>query len=256
MKTQLVGVDDQEHIPDDLTLWRYLDFPKFLDLLVSEAIKIPLASAMEDKYEGQMGKGAYLSAREHYAEQAAKKYLADPYANYDSKISNFWSRRTYVSCWNQFPSENAGLWRIYGDDKGVAIKTSWGSLKRSLAGESDEVSTIFYGCVKYLNFEARSDYIDNYTDKFFQKRREFSHEKEFRLVAHNSSVEHNYTNDISDVVPKLAVLKCDTSVLIEELLISPRLSPWVSKVVEEVTAKYSGDWPVRRSKIYDTPETR
>src|SRR5699024_3490246 len=111
-----------------------------------------------------------------------------------SDLTFFWRERTYISCWNSFPTENAGLWRIYGDDKGLAIKTSWKKMKDSLIN-GDCVDRVFYGRVDYKNFSTEGVNSGTYTDQYFSKRIEFSHENEFRLVAHDASKDHNYNDE-------------------------------------------------------------
>ncbi|WP_033106725.1 DUF2971 domain-containing protein [Microbacterium profundi] len=240
-------------VGDDVTLWRYLDFPKFLDLLASKALKMPRASSMEDPFEGVMGDGAMSATLEVQSANRAPSYWRHAFINKLQRESLWWRDRTYVSCWNAFPSENAGLWRIYGDEKGVAIRTTWGSLRRSFAGTADCVTDVFYGPVSYRSAETDFEIPPTYTDQYFVKRQEFSHEKEFRLMAHDESREHDYRDTSLEGLPAFATLPCDLNVLIEEIVISPRLGGWVQKTVEDVSRRYGGTWPVTRSNLYRPP---
>lgn len=238
---------------DDLVLWRYLDFPKFLDLLTTSTLKMPRASSMEDGYEGVLGEADVDARLRAWKRRGEPSYLRQASWNMELKATFFWRDRTYVSCWNSFPTENAGLWRIYGDDKGLVIKTTWKRLKESL-NASDCVETVFYGHVEYKNFATDAADSESYTDQYFSKRIEFAHENEFRLVAHDSSREHNYNDDDPTELPKFATVACDLNILIDELIISPRLGGWVKKSVAETSQKFGGDWRVRQSNLCVAPE--
>ena len=230
-----------------------MDFPKFLDLLSTSTLKMPRASAMEDGYEGVLGGAAAEANLKAWKLRGEPSYLRHASWNMELKETFFWRDRTYVSCWNSFPTENAGLWRIYGDDKGLVVRTTWKRLKESLTS-GDCVSTIFYGNVEYRDFAIDPKSTDSYTDQYFSKRVEFNHENEFRLVAHDTSREHNYKNEDLSGLPKFATLQCDLNLLIEELIVSPRLGGWVEHGVAETCRKFGGAWPVRRSALYDPPE--
>lgn len=245
---------DTPEPPRDLVLWRYLDFPKLLDLLVTRTLKMPRASLMEDGYEGVPGGAAIDATLKSWREAKMPSYMRHASLNRELRETFFWRDRTYISCWNAFPTENAGLWRIYGDDKGVVIKTTWGKLRASLDGNWDCVDRIFYGAVDYRRFDQDATLADSYTDQFFNKRVEFVHESEFRLVAHDASVEHDYNEPDVSRHPMFATLQCDLRTLIEELIVSPRLGRWVEEVVSETCRKLGGGWKVRQSDLYVPPE--
>ncbi|WP_146243576.1 DUF2971 domain-containing protein [Curtobacterium sp. MCBD17_008] len=253
MDVTLSSVDPSSLEPsDDTVLWRYLDFPKFLDLLSSAALKMPRATSMEDAYEGVAGDAATRADLDQWREEGQPPYLRNASLSRQAFETQFHRERTYVSCWNTFETENAGLWRIYGDDRGLAIKTTWGDLRQSL-GSADCVSTIFYGRVQYRNFSTDATQSETYTDQFFVKRNEFLHENEFRLVAHDRSREHNYKAPSTAGLPRYASIACDTNALINELIISPRLGSWVTDGVEAVSRKFGGSWTVRQSNLYVPP---
>jgi len=253
MEIRLTDANYADPVADDLVLWRYLDFPKFLDLLTSGVLKMPRASKMEDGFEGAMGIGAIKGSLAAAAERGEPSYLRHAMINVEQRQSLFWRERTYVSCWNAFPQENAGLWRIYGDDKGIVVRTTWRSLKAALTGPGDCVDNIFYGQVVYRNFAEDLSFARTYTDQFFIKRTEFEHEREFRLVAHDQSRDHNYKDHSTEGLPQFASIGCDLNVLIEEVQVSPRLGGWVRDTVEQVSTRFGGRWPVRRSSLYEPP---
>lgn len=253
MDINLKLADPSDEVDDGTPLWRYLDLPKFLNLLISRSLKMPRASSMEDAYEGMMAPGAIAATIARDLAAGAPGYFRHAHINKIQKDSLFLTHRTYISCWNAFASENAGLWRLYGEEKGVAIRTTWGSLRRSLAGTADCVRDVFYGKVDYRSAQDDRRIPPTYTDHYFVKRSEFSHENEFRLVAHDESREHKFGEPSLQGLPRLATLPCDLDVLIEEVVVSPRLSEWVWDTVREVSHTYGGTWKVTHSRLYQPP---
>ncbi|MEV4666350.1 DUF2971 domain-containing protein [Microbacterium sp. LWO12-1.2] len=253
MDIDLKLADPSVQINDDVPLWRYVDLPKFLDLLTTESLKMPHASSMEDAYEGMMAPGAIAGTIAKDLADGAPGYFRHARINKIHKDSLFLTHRTYISCWTAFPSENAGLWRLYGDEKGVAIRTTWGSLRNSLAGTADCVRDVFYGKVDYRSAQEDDRIPQTYTDQYFIKRREFSHENEFRLVAHDESREHKYNEPSLEGLPRLATLPCDLNTLVEEVVVSPRLGEWVWETVKAVSHTYGGNWNVTHSRLYQPP---
>lgn len=235
-------------IPDNLPLWRYMDFPKFLDLISTRSIKMPQASKMEDPWEGLWGEAGNTQRLNDFKQSGQPGYLRMVSAKQELDMAVNLKTWTYISCWNTFDTENAGLWRIYGDDKGLAIRTTWKSLKESLSFQSEEISNLYYGPIKYYSHQTEPIMFDSFTDHYFLKRSEFQHEKEFRLVAHHKDIALSPAHSTSS--PPVISLSCNPEILIEELVISPRLSPWIANVAREVCEKFEGSWSIKHSDLY------
>lgn len=99
---------------DNATLWRYMSFEKFANILVTESLFFTRADRYDDKFEGYIPESTKLS--------------------YESAISgidpsNF---RQYImcNCWHQGTEESMAMWDKYHlRSNGIAIKTTMGNLK-------------------------------------------------------------------------------------------------------------------------------
>jgi hypothetical protein len=118
---------------------------------------------------------------------------------------------------------------------------------------ADCVADVFYGEVSYRSADLNSQVPPTFSDQYFIKRQEFSHENEFRLMAHDETREHDYRDTSFEGLPAFATLPCDLNVLIEEIVVSPRLGGWVRKTVEDVSRRYGGTWQVTQSNLYRPP---
>jgi hypothetical protein len=126
---------------DGAVIWRFMDLPKFRDLMASEELYFRRADLFTDKSEGLP------------PEQYARRVLGlDPYdikdqVSLNHHMGSLAQHREcyYISCWHLFRQEQLGMWEQYGHD-GVAVCSRYGLLKAALDGLLDEASL---GLVRY-----------------------------------------------------------------------------------------------------------
>lgn len=242
-----IRLQDDAGVTDETVLWRYIDVPKFLDMLTTNSLKFPLAIAMEDPYEGDVGAATVLKQWEDLKEQKAPSYMRVMYQDRDLAIAEKLRASTYLSCWNAIDQESAAMWKLFGDDRGVAIRTTWKSLRDSLTPAID----LFAGRVTYLDYDRNPIPSDSYTDDYFYKRSSFSHENEFRLIGHAKDAPDYLRGKIdSPTWPKVETVPCDLRAMIEEVYVNPTVSTWVAEAVRSVSEKYDFSWPVTHSRLY------
>src|SRR4051794_40568922 len=123
----------------DATLWRYMDFVKFIDLMDRRSLYLARADQMVDPWEGTLG--PYGEARsleavaaglpEHIrSTPSAMDGVRDDYRRFRARYRT----RMYLSCWASSDVESAALWSIYtgADGLGVAVTTSFASFEQAL----------------------------------------------------------------------------------------------------------------------------
>lgn len=143
-------------------------------------------------------------------------------SNGETGNSNPFSESIYGQCWTTHRETDA-MWRIYSHDKnGAKVRTTPRKLIEALAS-SDSISgesNSFIGKVKY---QTKKDLVNSlmsintfrtknsdFAKSLMYKRREFSHEKEVRLVYTNGSGEiHSF--------------KINPNQLFEEIVFDPRM---------------------------------
>lgn len=125
------------HTPvDETIIWRYMDFTKFVDLLLNGKLFFNRSDNFEDPFEGIFRLKDYESTKEFWTdEELTKKFY-------------------FLNCWHMNNNQSDAMWKIFLDTKnGIAIKSSIGNLKRSLEDSSDE---IFIGEVYYREYENKT----------------------------------------------------------------------------------------------------
>jgi len=137
----------------DLTVFRYLTFPKFISMLSYQALWFPKLNILRDKFEGGLPFHAEKNMRE--GNEKWKKMFNSP--EFHAQIDNWPNTNvndgrelTVVNCWFLGNSESQEMWNEYvGTSEGVAIKSNIRKLAQYVYAHPD-YSQI--GKVKYINF--------------------------------------------------------------------------------------------------------
>ena len=111
------------------TLWRYMSFEKFINILVKGSLFFTRADKYDDKFEG-------------YIPEAIMRYYGSPNIRIEPDL------REYImcNCWHHGEEESMGMWDKYHiRNSGIAIKTTMGNLKNCLP----DTPNIFIGKVDY-----------------------------------------------------------------------------------------------------------
>ena len=156
---------------DNMTIWRYLDFTKFVSLLDKQALFFCGADKMDDPFEGSFTKTNVSERREAIEE----KFL-------DIVSSNLKMLKEFVAvnCWHINRYESAAMWKLYlKSNEGIAIRSTFGRLRDSL---KDEEHKIYIGKVQYIDYEKDKIPDDTSFSPFVHKRKSFEHEKELRAI--------------------------------------------------------------------------
>ena len=127
MPTELRGIGQPR---DEDTVWRYMNFEKFANILATKSLFFTRADKSDDKFEGYVPASTTLS-----------------YESSGSQIvSNF---RQYImcNCWHHGDEESMAMWDKYHlRNSGIAIKTTMENLKNSLPDEPN----VFIGQIEYV----------------------------------------------------------------------------------------------------------
>lgn len=193
-------------LPDDLIIWKYMDLPKFLDLLENEHLYFCKVRILTDLYE-----------------------CSFPELQKRTKAINDIKDLVFVNCWSISNQEDFALWKVYSNNNeyGVAIRTTVGKLKSCLQhSEPYSIPTIRFNKVVYS---------DNLKDKSLKsvvctKKPFYSYEKELRLWL--SAIEK------TDIISNGLTVNLDINKMIEGIYISPFMPEWFHLNFISIVAKY------------------
>jgi hypothetical protein len=208
----------------DATLWRFMDFTKYVAMLHRRAIFLARADELPDPFEGMFARRNHHEG--HGRHSAERDRLR---------------KRACLSCWHENEHESAAMWRIYlNSDHGVAVRSSVTRLEASLAAARE---ALHIGKVSYLDYAREPVPAQHRLDPFFCKRNSFDYEREVRVVWLADDV-------VADTGQYVAA---DLEQLIEKVIISPTAERWFGELVESVTGKYGLKLAIAASSLLEDP---
>jgi hypothetical protein len=230
--------------PEDETIpvWRFLNLPKYLDLMNGSTLHFARLDQFEDPYEGRpfgLHREALLSKGDAHMKS---RYAAVQQHN---------RYRMYVNSWHLARYEPASMWKQYASQEpSVAVCSTYSGLKAALDKYEDRV---YLGLV---NYEAVP--LGGSLDPFafvMSKRPNFDHEREVRAVVWRPELSHDdHIETWSGMTPEHVKLSVDLASLVHEVRLSPAAPAWLPEVLSGITAKLGlPNVPVSCSSLYVEP---
>jgi hypothetical protein len=153
MSMQLVDTSAIERPSDSVTIWRYMDVAKFLDLVCGSRIFFCNGRNLRDQFEGEVPL-AVLEARRQaaLAQGLTGRDLEEELAVYQWTQANSMLGLALFNCWSIGDHESYALWKVYlaGQPFGVAVRSTVGRLLTSIERGGEEYPEEFFiGKVRY-----------------------------------------------------------------------------------------------------------
>ena len=223
--------------PPEEVLWRYLDFTKFVSLLDTKALFFARIDKLDDRFEGTLFR-------------AIEDRCSPEFTREVQKLRQW----VGVNCWHANDYESDAMWKMYGAETGVAIRTTCQGLISSLA---DNSSVVHIGKVQYVDYDTvnvPSEAVEKYIlPLFLCKRKHFEHEREVRALTHDiprEKVQIDLSKPVWDDGKPYTV---DLNHLIDVVVVSPLAQPWFIELVTSVAGKYGLSAEVRQSSMSESP---
>lgn len=222
-----------EDVEDSIILWKYMNFSKFVALLVAEGLWFSRLDRFEDVFEGR-----YPAAN--------KKLRPDVYGDVliPQEIYDATEKMRYllfVSCFHVNNYESSAMWSLYSKDEGIAIQTTAKLLKESFLHET---RNIYLTKVNYIDYENEFMPEGNIMYLATHKRKSFEHEKEVRCI---------YNNPLTNPTEKGGFgfsAKMDLNKLIQKVYISPFAQSFIEQIITNLLHKFNLSANVISSKLY------
>ncbi|WP_322372731.1 hypothetical protein [Bacillus cereus] len=217
---------------EEVKIWRYMDFTKFVSLLDQRKLYLTRSDEFADKFEG-----TYPTLIESRLGNISNQDIARQII----EISKKTRKRTFINCWHINECESAAMWNLYlKSEEGIVVQSTVGKLKESLKQEKKD---LYIGKVKYKNYDV--DYIegDCHLKPFIHKRSSFEHEKEMRII-----YQLDKQVEVDDVMVGEQI-DCNLDALIENIYVAPESPGWFKDVVTSICKKYDIDVQVKQSKL-------
>lgn len=233
-----MALDDHPSFPQpkdpSVLVWRYLDTPKLLSLLLSKVLSLGRVDLFPDKFEGTHTR----PTREALLRQLTAtppmglspervKLMVDQIMSSPGMIRKW----MFASCWCMSNHESEAMWRLYcGTGNGVALVLPYAQLKASLTD-----ATTYIGKVTYIDYGR--DFIDvgNGFNYVMHKRREFQHECEIGIVTMRPT---DTTKPGSEgQVPTSFTLPWVPEEHLQSIVVSPYATTWYLQTMREIVAR-------------------
>jgi hypothetical protein len=251
---------------DNSTVWRYLDFTKFISLLDRSALFFCRADKFEDQFEGRysiandnnrvqwLEKENQYTA-EHLSQHGYKLQPKEQIEQNAKDLSFVYDKLrslSLINCWILSEYENAAMWKIFGNmHNGVAIKTTCSNLKSAIQIVEED---IYIGKVEYVDMENDIIPEGNTLSPFFHKWKYYSYEQEIRLFT-EIKPERGWDYDWSmEEVEVGKYVNVDINLLIGEVYVAPYCEKWFFELVKSSLRKYSLEKKVVKSRLGEDPK--
>jgi hypothetical protein len=231
----MVATIDGSLPPGETTLWRFMDFTKYVSMLNRRALFFARADQLPDPFEG-----LYSRARPGWLppERGDENHGDEDMAEA--------RRRVCLSCWHENEHESAAMWRIYlSYEHGIALRSSVARLRAALEPARE---TVHIGQVRYV--DDGEDPADaggpDEIAAFFHKRKNFDYEREVRALLR------------AERPPRNAGCYVDAPLeeLIDQVVVAPTAESWFEELVHSVTEKFGYRLAISASTMRDPPRQR
>ena len=143
------------------------------------------------------------------------------------------------------------LWQLYSNPtNGVAVTTTNERLLSACLNWAEKEKVEVFK-IKYIDHFRNPDMIiGSYSDPLRFKHRAYKFESEVRVVISRIRRVSESSN------PTLLKLPVHLKSFIRSVVVAPEAGSWFFELVEDLTARYNLDVPVRRSKLTYPPSTK
>ena len=248
-----------------MKIWRYVDLPKFVNMLSTGALHFTCVSSFQDPYEGWLPRKymealvrlerTYHNQTQQTADAIVACYPHGDQAQLDAIVQGAQRKLNMrqllretndkfgASCWHINEGESEAMWRLYGPTgAGIAIESTRARLEAALKDSAPH--PVIIDPVRYMDFD--DDPIDRGGGDpiGFIKRKSFEHERELRALVMLSEP------------GKGASVPCDMNTLIARVHIAPQAKRYYIDAVHYVIGHADSklDAPVGISQLFDPPD--
>ena len=223
----------------DEDIWRYMDLPKFISLLRTDALWFARVDTFEDKWEGISRHIPFPSSKEGHP---AYLNFVKTHCRWRKSLN----KRVFINCWT-LEQESIPMWKNYASfDSGIAVQSTVGrvthSVKMSGFNLQEGGLVEYYDALSEADFDYSSAINFSWPKAFelhLRKRSCFSFEREWRALIIGNEKNRKKGIEVPVVVNDL----------IERVLVSPLATASFLKTVTVVSEKFGLNVSPKKSQL-------
>lgn len=234
-----------------VSIWRYLSFPRFADLLKRGELHFARLDRFTDAFEGVLPPGTIPLEKDRF--QHVPRNPGDELTDWKTYLR--WTNRfgrcvDFANCWYTNEHESDAMWRLYAAE-GIAVRSSFQRLCASFANEPE---TVRVGKMYYFDFatEQPPTYGNTLAIAYY-KRRQYEHERELRAVVIKDTPDFRGERDCPANQPTGVQVAVDLDILIERIVIAPGRPAAFREEVRAVLDRHGLDKLVQPSVLDERP---
>jgi hypothetical protein len=217
-------------------IWRYIDFPQFVNMLETKSLYFIRLDLLDDPHEVSF---SWLKLDNKH--DKFKRDLVET------------RREMAVNCWHCNIKQSMAMWQLYARKcYGIAITSTFDDLCKAFTSSHK----INIGKVKYWDkAPTSSGSIGIYSGGVLHKRRCYEYEKEVRAVVHDRSLFWDKPTlfGFLDEGKKGVYIPADLQVLIKKIYTSPDSPEWFYELVNNIVKRYKMKFKVYKSNLLKKP---
>lgn len=226
--------DNMYFVADDVLLWKYMSFSKFVNLL-SGNLYFNRIDSFEDVFEG------------HFPDRIKKGLENSQYRNI-LVVEPLAQHILYVSCFHASDCETAFMWHQYSNQDGLAIQTTGKRLKEAFRITEEN---IYLSKVKYLDYATDFFEVNGLFSLAIHKRKSFEFEKEVRCICMKMPEGLKEKQSPLDIeTPTGIKIPINLDVLIDKIYLSPYAPSYLEENVKMIMDKWELHKDVINSDLY------
>jgi hypothetical protein len=234
----------------DIPIWRYMDFTKFVSMLVNRGLFFSRLDKLNDPFEGSLPK---LNVRDDLItvppELAQDPEAAQKYRDSFKQVRHVIRRMrawVFTSTWHMAEQESAAMWKLYArTEEAICVRSTFTKLSNLVPED------VFVGRVFYIDYDRQVVPFNNLLWPYIHKRRSFEHERELRAVI--VDMKGAFSSPPSEPPPDGVWRGIDLAALIESVYVAPTAPVWFKDTVHATIKQFEFKFPVVRSTLDESP---
>jgi hypothetical protein len=217
-----------QRVADSELLWRYMELPKFEDLLKTSTLYLARADQfVDDPFEGRLSAGN--TERSSKSEEIFRSlYKIQTPENWKDSQETL-RQVVFISCWHRNTRECFEMWRAYTKTPNSVVITTSGKALRRFVPEK-----IMKSAVKYAPLDfPRTEF--SHTSLFFYKPSRYKIEREYRLLRVPEEDESFYIESPADLCRRIPI---KTKKIVHRVITHPHATRETKRRVDELLRDY------------------